>query len=45
MKKLIFLFLFFQNTGFSQINPDNIQIARDKWGVPHIFAKTDPEVA
>jgi acyl-homoserine-lactone acylase len=29
----------------SQINPDAIQIARDRWGVPHIFAKTDPEVA
>ncbi|MFN8358029.1 MAG: penicillin acylase family protein [Spirosomataceae bacterium] len=30
---------------FAQINPDAIQIARDRWGVPHIFAKTDPEVA
>ncbi|MBX2874636.1 MAG: penicillin acylase family protein [Saprospiraceae bacterium] len=29
----------------AQINPDNIQIARDNWGVPHIFAKTDVEVA
>jgi acyl-homoserine-lactone acylase len=29
----------------AQINPDAIQIARDRWGVPHIFAKTDPEVA
>lgn len=27
------------------INPQNIQIARDKWGVPHIFGKTDAEVA
>ncbi|MFM6976704.1 MAG: acylase [Sphingobacteriaceae bacterium] len=27
------------------INPVNIQIARDEWGVPHIFGKTDPEVA
>ncbi len=32
-------------TTFAQINPNNIQIARDSWGVPHIFAKTDPEVA
>lgn len=32
-------------TAVAQINPDNIQIVRDKWGVPHIFAKTDPEVA
>lgn len=27
------------------INPENISIARDKWGTPHVFAKTDPEVA
>lgn len=30
---------------FAQINPKNITIARDKWGVPHIYAKTDAEVA
>lgn len=30
---------------FAQINPENINIVRDKWGVPHIFAKTDAEVA
>ncbi len=29
----------------AQINPQNIQIARDHYGVPHIFAPTDPEVA
>ncbi len=28
-----------------QINPENITIARDKYGVPHIFAKTDAELA
>ena len=45
------LILFFC-LGFSQlfaqspdINPDDITIVRDKWGIPHIFAKTDPEVA
>ena len=27
------------------INPTNIDIVRDSFGVPHIFAKTDPEVA
>jgi len=27
------------------INPHNITIARDSFGVPHIFAPTDPEVA
>lgn len=30
---------------FEWINPENIQIVRDAWGVPHIFGKTDPEVA
>jgi acyl-homoserine-lactone acylase len=44
MKKL-FLFFLSINTAFSQIDPSKIQIARDKWGVPHIFAKTDAEVA
>lgn len=32
-------------TGFEKIDPDKITIVRDKWGVPHIFAKTDAEVA
>ena len=27
------------------INPENITIARDEYGVPHIFGKTDAEVA
>ncbi len=31
---------------FSQpLNPANIDIVRDEWGVPHIFAKTDAGVA
>jgi acyl-homoserine-lactone acylase len=30
---------------FAQINPAQVTIARDGYGVPHIFAKTDPEVA
>lgn len=29
----------------AQINPANITIARDKWGVPHIKANTDAECA
>lgn len=28
-----------------QINPQNIQIIRDSWGVPHIYGKTDAETA
>ena len=30
---------------FSQIKPDKIDIVRDKYGVPHIFSKTDAELA
>ena len=29
----------------AQFDPTKIDIVRDKYGVPHIFAKTDPEVA
>lgn len=29
----------------SQVDPNNIEIVRDQWGVPHIFAKTDKETA
>lgn len=29
----------------AQISPDKIDIVRDKWGVAHIYAKTDAEVA
>ena len=32
-------------TLFCQINPDKITIARDSYGVPHIFAETDAELA
>ena len=30
---------------FSQINTQNIEIVRDNYGVPHIFTKTDAELA
>ena len=30
---------------FPAIQPTNISIVRDQWGVPHIFAPTDAEVA
>ncbi|MCB9292649.1 MAG: penicillin acylase family protein [Lewinellaceae bacterium] len=39
------LFIILHCTLFAQFDPDNITIARDKWGVPHIFAPTDAEVA
>ncbi len=44
-KTLLFLSVFLSLGAFAQINPNNIKIARDKWGVPHIFAKTDAEVS
>ncbi|MEY3679220.1 MAG: hypothetical protein RI924_1361 [Bacteroidota bacterium] len=47
MKKYLFLLLLVINLNlFAQkIDPQHIQIARDEWGVPHIFGKTDAEVA
>lgn len=42
--KLLFCFLI-SLASFAQINPEKINIVRDQWGVPHIFAKTDAEVA
>lgn len=45
MKKVYFLLSLFPFSLFAQINPENITIARDKWGVPHIYAATDAEVA
>ena len=30
---------------YSQINPKNIDIVRDEYGIPHIYAETDAEVA
>ena len=32
-------------TASAQIDPQKVTIARDSYGVPHIFAKTDPEVS
>jgi acyl-homoserine-lactone acylase len=32
-------------TAYAQFDPSKIDIVRDRYGVPHIFAKTDPEVA
>jgi acyl-homoserine-lactone acylase len=49
MTKLIpvISFLLLSNLSFSQttIDPRKIDIVRDSFGVPHIFAKTDAEVA
>ena len=32
-------------SGTTQINPTEVEIVRDAYGVPHIFAKTDAQVA
>ncbi|MEI9957231.1 MAG: penicillin acylase family protein [Ferruginibacter sp.] len=49
MKRLLccFTLCFFISSLFSQtiIDPNKIDIVRDSFGVPHIFAKTDAEVA
>ena len=45
MKHIALLFLLGTSIAHAQIDPNNITIARDAWGVPHIFAPTDPEVA
>ena len=45
MKTLLPLILLIQLHATAQINPKNITIARDSFGVPHVFAKTDAEVA
>ena len=29
----------------AQINPTDVEIVRDAYGVPHIFGKTDADVA
>ena len=46
MKKLLILLILVISIKVpAQINPSSIMIARDSFGVPHIFAPTDPEVA
>ena len=34
-----------QPMGVRTIDPENVTIVRDQWGVPHIFGKTDADVA
>ncbi|MDA9056861.1 acylase [Flavobacteriaceae bacterium] len=42
---VVLLFLLATLNLYSQINPDAIEIVRDSYGVPHIYASTDAEVA
>jgi acyl-homoserine-lactone acylase len=45
MKNGLAVFLLLSLHAAAQINPASITIARDSFGVPHIFAPTDPETA
>lgn len=45
MKKFLLILLLVSVNANAQINPANITIARDSFGIPHIFAPTDPDVA
>jgi acyl-homoserine-lactone acylase len=45
MKYLLLIILISSTSAAAQINPSSITIARDSFGVPHIFAPTDPETA
>ncbi len=44
MKFIFLVFAFSSFVANAQINPANITIARDSFGIPHVFAPTDPEV-
>lgn len=43
--RILFALLLFSFSVHAQVNPKLVTIARDSFGVPHIFAKTDPEVS
>ena len=45
MKNVLCFLLLIPICVIAQIDRKNITIARDSFGVPHVFAKTDPEVA
>ena len=45
MKLLLFLIFMLPAALNAQINPKDVSIARDSFGVPHIFGKTDADVA
>lgn len=45
MKKFLPFLLLITLHSQAQIDPASVTIARDSFGVPHIFAKTDPQVS
>ena len=44
-RNVLLIVLLIQWQLHAQINPKNIEIIRDTYGVPHIYAPTDAEVA
>ena len=43
--RVLLSLLLVSTLSYSQINPKNIDIVRDEYGIPHIYAQTDAEVA
>ena len=43
--RILLSLLLVSTLSYSQINPENIDIVRDEYGIPHIYAQTDAEVA
>lgn len=43
--RFVWLLLFIVHIGYAQIDPGRVTIARDSFGVPHVFAPTDAEAA
>ena len=43
--QIIIAFLLSLNLSHSQVNPFDVEIVRDNYGVPHIYGKTDADVA
>ena len=43
--QIILIFLLSLNFCYSQVNPSDVEIVRDNYGVPHIYGKTDADVA
>mgnify|MGYP002635608837 FL=1 len=43
--RILLSLLLVSTLSYSQINPKNIDIVRDEFGIPHIYAQTDAEVA
>ena len=45
MKQIFFFLLILPAFSYAQVNPGDITIARDSFGVPHIFGKSDADAA